>query len=935
MIRTDPPAWWTEVSTESEDYLIASGMLDQVGYRFRAGLPEGVDAAAHYLHVGWRIGLEPNAQFDGTFLRPFYEAAGHRGPPALTWLDLSALGIRVPRTRAEAEHIAARVRASDVFDAAAYSRLLPAGMDPALHYTVIGEGLGWPPSEHFDPGFYRARYEDIAVSGESPLWHYTQSGKHEGRRPIPAVARLAFPPLPNRERPVVLLICHEASRTGAPVLGWNLARRLAERYVVVTLLMRGGVLEPDFAAASAAVVGPMTWEEWHPAEASLMAERLAATYAPVFAISNSVETGLMVPALAARGVPSVALVHEFAAYTRPLSKMRDAFDWATHVIFPAQFVAESCFEAFAGLACRRGMHVLPQGRPELPSRVESSPDLVADDLFRTVMAPGHEDAFVVLSAGSVHLRKGVDLFLSTAAAAHRLAPHVRFRFVWIGDGYDPERDIEYSAYLREQIARSGLKDSIFIFDSIVDLEPAFASTDVFFMCSRLDPQPNVGIDAVSLGIPTVCFESASGTAEALAADPETRSLVVPHLDTHAAAMQICRLAEDESFMAKMREAVARVGRTAYDMQTYVENVDRFGRAARAAVRAEDLRTLVESGAADFELALPPSAIAPGVHGAEQHILAQWSIVGTSAGQLSNPHFRRPCAGFHPQAYALAHPIECGEAGQNPTAHWVRAGRPRGPWSHQVFSPLEPPAPPKVTPRVALHAHFYYPELAPGLATRLADNRLACDLFVSTDTSPKAEYLQEAFAHHNGLVDVRVMPNRGRDLGPLLTGLAHEVADGGYDVFGHVHGKRSVSVDATMGDLWREFLWDNLIGGEFPVLDLAASAFASDPTLGLLMADEPHLAGWDGNRKTAECLASRMGIVGRLPEFFDFPLGTMFWARPSALGRLLDLGLAWTDFPDEPLAYDGTLLHAIERLLPFVVNAEGFAVASIRVPGTTW
>jgi hypothetical protein len=32
------------------------------------------------------------------------------------------------------------------------------------------------------------------------------------------------------------------------------------------------------------------------------------------------------------------------------------------------------------------------------------------------------------------------------------------------------------------------------------------------------------------------------------------------------------------------------------------------------------------------------------------------------------------------------------------------------------------------------------------------------------------------------------------------------------------------------------------------------------------------------RKIAEGLAARMGIKEPLPPFFDFPVGTMFWAR---------------------------------------------------------
>jgi glycosyltransferase involved in cell wall biosynthesis len=917
-------------------------LLDEASYRIRAGLPGELDAASHYLEQGWLRGLEPREGFEGEFLRPYYEASGWCGPPALIWLELSALpGRRPPISHSEAQGLADRIRTSPFFDATAYADRLKATLDPAMHYAVIGELLGWLPSREFDPAYYLERYEDIARSGTSPLDHYTEYGQYEGRRPVPATNRLAFAPLPEpRRRATVLVVVHDASRTGAPVLGWNIARRLAKSYDVVSVLMRGGPLEEHFAAVSTVTVGPMAWEEWQTMDMKRVAERLMVAYNPLYAIANSIETHLLVAALAAFGVPSVALVHEFAGYTRPLAKMRDVLDWATHVVFPAHLVAKSTYTAFPSFAWRRGVHVLAQGRVELPG---SRPTRHATDVgtgrdgdgSRLVRPDDSTETFVVLGIGTVHIRKGIDLFLATAASARRIAPELRFRFVWIGEGYDPVGDSGYSVYLAEQIVRSDLTETVAILDPVEDLDSAYANADLFFVSSRLDPQPNVAIDAVTRGIPTVCFEGSCGTAEVLSADPDTRALVVPYLDTHAAAEVICRLVHDRAALAVMRRSTARVGRTAYDMEAYVSKVDDWGRAAAAALRKEDLRTLVETRAVDAELALPPGVVTPGTWGVERHVLQQWAVVGTSVDQVSNPQFRRPCAGFHPQAYAQAHPDPCINGGENPLAHWLRGGRPHGRWSRQVFSPLDALPHASAAVRVALHAHFYYVPNARDLAVRLASNDTRCDLFLSTDTSAKATDLRSVFARHNGCVEIKIVPNRGRDIGPFLTGFAHEIGSGYYDVFGHVHGKQSFNVDETMGNMWREFLWENLVGGAYPMLDLVVAAFATQPDLGLLIAEDPHLVGWDKNRAIAETLATRMGMATSLEDFFDFPLGNMFWARPSVLQPLLALNLGWEDYPAEPLPNDGTILHALERLLPYAAAQAGLRVAGLRAPGTTW
>jgi lipopolysaccharide biosynthesis protein len=54
-----------------------------------------------------------------------------------------------------------------------------------------------------------------------------------------------------------------------------------------------------------------------------------------------------------------------------------------------------------------------------------------------------------------------------------------------------------------------------------------------------------------------------------------------------------------------------------------------------------------------------------------------------------------------------------------------------------------------------------------------------------------------------------------------------------------------------------------------------------------------------------------------------------------LKPLFDLRLGWEDYPREPAANDGTILNAIERLLPFVVRHAGYRFATTHVSGVTW
>jgi len=104
-------------------------------------------------------------------------------------------------------------------------------------------------------------------------------------------------------------------------------------------------------------------------------------------------------------------------------------------------------------------------------------------------------------------------------------------------------------------------------------------------------------------------------------------------------------------------------------------------------------------------------------------------------------------------------------------------------------------------------------------------------------------------------------------------------------------------------------------------------------LGMVFADDPNVVGWDANRPYANWFSEKLGITS-LPENITFPIGTMFWARTEALRSLIDLGLTWEDYPEEPLPYDGSILHALERLFPTIIQAQGFDISLTNVKHVT-
>jgi lipopolysaccharide biosynthesis protein len=234
-------------------------------------------------------------------------------------------------------------------------------------------------------------------------------------------------------------------------------------------------------------------------------------------------------------------------------------------------------------------------------------------------------------------------------------------------------------------------------------------------------------------------------------------------------------------------------------------------------------------------------------------------------------------------------------------------------------------------RVAAACHMFYPELAAESRAVLANIPGRLDLLLTTDTEEKRAALAASFdGWDKGALEVRVVANRGRDIGPKLTACGDLYAS--HDVVLFLHSKRDTHF--ADGPVWRRYLLHNLAGSP-AIAGSILTAFQRDPHLGIVMAQHwPPLRGrldWGGNFHIARGLARRMGIGLTPGHVLDFPSGSMFWARPAALRPLLDLHWRAEDFPEEAGQRDSTAAHAAERLFLFVCEAAGYRWAKVSDP----
>jgi lipopolysaccharide biosynthesis protein len=226
---------------------------------------------------------------------------------------------------------------------------------------------------------------------------------------------------------------------------------------------------------------------------------------------------------------------------------------------------------------------------------------------------------------------------------------------------------------------------------------------------------------------------------------------------------------------------------------------------------------------------------------------------------------------------------------------------------------------------ALHLHFYYSEMADSILARVSRCKSRPDLLISVGDQLSKNQVELILLKY-GLEARRIaiVPNAGRDIGPMLTEFRDEIM-ANYQIVGHIHSKKSVRLqNPEFSELWSNFLYGNLISDKKPMMDTILKRIYEDPALGLVFPDDPHILGWGYNKEAAIKLMDKMKISKKhLYENINFPVGTMFWARVKALQPLFELNLDWKDYPEEPLPYDGTMLHAIERMLPIITESQNF------------
>lgn len=749
------------------------------------------------------------------------------------------------------------------------SALIEADTPDALHLACELIRLGSPVDAEmsdFSHDLYLRMHSDIARAKMDPLLHYLHHGAAEGRRILADLRKSQYPgKLPySPDRPTCLICVHEMSRTGAPIVGRDLAREAAQTHNVIVSALRDGPLLEEFRATSCQVLITSDPFNDFAAYSGDVLQKID------FAILNSAVSRDYIPFLVAKDIPFAGYIHEYAEYLYPPFFFNLFLMFADLVVFSSDHVRDSWKGRMAdfNFDCARDSTIIPQ-RPLFLGSVTAERKATARANLSQMIGRDLSTARIVCGAGQSQWRKGTDMFAMAAQICQSRAEDTVF--IWIGDGIVAD-EMGFGAYMAYHLRQIGMGEegsNLFFLPAGPAYFDVLAASDAMFMSSRLDPLPNVVFDALAYGCHIVQFEGASGFGDDIYRQSE-RFSTVPYGDPEAAATALLALAP---------KPTAETSAEKPDFNVFEMIRSRL----RARLKAQ-------------------TYFVRGVSQIDTPVMFTAEPKGSALRQLEFEKMAR-----YGRRYVWRD-LEEVEQELASSDNWIHRHLRLAPYETTESAAL---------PSFSLHIHAFYTDDLADDVQRYALYRHASRIVVTTDTAEKEAEIKQIMQAEGLHPEVVRVSNTGRDILPFLQLFDAGGAAGQDEIWCHLHQKKSFSTTES-GDVWRRFLMRILLGNEteFSV----APRLMADPRIGLVAPFDPYFLGWNDSRKLLPKFAGR--LPGPLPENpLLFPVGNMFWVRRSvvlAMKALFGQDYPW---PNEPIANDGTEFHLIERLWPAMASQQ--------------
>lgn len=240
--------------------------------------------------------------------------------------------------------------------------------------------------------------------------------------------------------------------------------------------------------------------------------------------------------------------------------------------------------------------------------------------------------------------------------------------------------------------------------------------------------------------------------------------------------------------------------------------------------------------------------------------------------------------------------------------------------------------PEKVSRVVVVAHLFYRDLFEYCIAYFRNVPPYVDIYITTDAAKKKKEIEKVLKKFRlkNKTEVQVVEPVGREWSAFL--LAGGKIIENYDLACFIHDKKSSQMFyGTVGKTFCDTLWDNVIGDMGYVQNII-NIFEKHPLLGLLSPPGVYhgtffhtsIDYWTICYEGTVKLLNKLGrAVPMSPQKPPVSIGSAFWCRVEAVKALFRYPFQYDNFPQEPMAVDGTFNHFLERIVPYVAQSEGY------------
>lgn len=352
--------------------------------------------------------------------------------------------------------------------------------------------------------------------------------------------------LKSEELKRILVISHDATLTGAPILLLHLLKALPEKYYIDIVLKRKGILERNFSAIGKVYSLKSQFYSSPPSNLHKLFYKIEyfinlLRVIPVFwkadiVFSNTVTNGRLLNIFKILRKRTCIYVHELEQSLQYFSKSKDtfySFRLSEIVFYPSNAVKDAIISL--NYSDHKKLQYLPYYFPANNFVFSKEQKVIARNQIKNKYKIP-ESAYLIVGMGTVSERKGTRIFLETAIEVIKRNKNIYF--FWIGD-WSNDND---SKAIENTLKLQTLGNQI-IFTGLIDYNThTLLPFDLFFLTSIEDAYPLVVLEAAYMKVPAICFENSGGIVELL--DDEA-GYICTYSEPNTLCNEVIRIVENQ------------------------------------------------------------------------------------------------------------------------------------------------------------------------------------------------------------------------------------------------------------------------------------------------------------------------------------------------------------------------------------------------------